>query len=147
MIDREIVCTRLSRMRECVCRLSRLVESGRDAYLGSQDRRELAEHNLRIAIEALLDIGNHVIATQGFPKPLRLADCITILGREEVLPMEFAQKILPMVGLRNRLVHLYLEINHERMYDILTKELNDFERFARYIVEYMDRTQRGQFDA
>jgi uncharacterized protein YutE (UPF0331/DUF86 family) len=42
-----------------------------------------------------------------------------------------------MVQFRNRLVHLYWEVDEEIVYAILQNNLDDFDIFARYILDYM----------
>jgi uncharacterized protein YutE (UPF0331/DUF86 family) len=34
-----------------------------------------------------------------------------------------------MAGVRNILVHEYLEVDHDRLYSIMTRNLGDFEKF------------------
>ncbi|HXV59296.1 MAG TPA: DUF86 domain-containing protein [Vicinamibacteria bacterium] len=130
MVDREILATRLSKLRSALVKLERIAEQARDDYLTNETDRALAEHYLRIALEATLDAGNHVIAAEGFRKPLKLRDVPLILAENRVIPTELAEKLARAVGLRNRLVHGYAEIDHERLHEILNEELIDLERFA-----------------
>jgi len=39
-----------------------------------------------------------------------------------------------MAGYRNRLVHGYAEVTAEEMYQIIKTKLEDFERFAEFII-------------
>lgn len=64
---------------------------------------------------------------------------MAILGEEQVIPQEFARDILPLVGLRNRLVHVYSEIDHDQIYAFLTMRLGDFETYARHIVADVEK--------
>jgi uncharacterized protein YutE (UPF0331/DUF86 family) len=130
LVDREILATRLSKLREALRHLARLAQKTREEYLSSETDRALAEHYLRIALEATLDAGNHVIATEGFRKPLQLRDVPLILAENQVVPFELSEKLARAVGLRNRLVHGYAEIDHGRLYEILTGDLSDLEKFA-----------------
>jgi len=121
-----------------------MAELDRDTYLTGPYWTVLAERYLHVAIEAMLDTANHIIAAEGFRKPLQLRDCLAILGEEQVIPQEFAQDILPLVGLRNRLVHVYSEIDHDQIYAFLTMRLGDFETYARHIVAYVEKdTEAG----
>jgi uncharacterized protein YutE (UPF0331/DUF86 family) len=101
LVDREIVATRLSRLRDSVRHLAEMAELDRDTYLTGPYWTVLAERYLHVAIEAMLDTANHIIAAEGFRNPLQLRDCFAILGEELVIPPEFTQDILPLVGLRN----------------------------------------------
>lgn len=85
----------------------------------------LAERYLHVSIEAMLYTAHHIIAAEGFRKPLQFRDCFAILGEEQVIPPAFAQDIVPLVGLRNRLVHVYADIDHNQIYAVLTTRLGD----------------------
>ena len=107
MVDREIVATRLSKLREALRNLHRIAAKSRAEYLASEMDRALAEHYLRLSLEAVLDTGNHVIAAAGHRKPLQLRDIPLILAENGILPEDLAKKLSGAVGLRNRLVHVY----------------------------------------
>lgn len=70
MVDREIVATRLSKLREALRKLQVIGAKPRAEYLASETDRALSEHYLRLALEAALDAGNHVIAAKGLRKPI-----------------------------------------------------------------------------
>lgn len=85
MIDKEIVATRLSKLREALRCLRDIAAMSRAEFLASAERKALSEHFLRIALESMLDTGNHVIAEMGLRKPLRLRDVPLILDEHELL--------------------------------------------------------------
>lgn len=49
------------------------------------------------------------------------------------LPIDLAQRLMPMAGLRNILVHDYLDLDRGKIYDLLQDCLEDFEQFATQI--------------
>ena len=57
-------------------------------------------------------------------------DAIRLLGRSGYLKPDLAQKLIPMAGLRNILVHDYLDVDRDRIYNLLQDCLEDFEQFA-----------------
>ena len=130
MVDREIVATRLSKLREALRNLHRIAAKPRAEYLASDTDKALAEHYLRLSLEAVLDTGNHVIAAAGHRKPLQLRDIPLILAENGILPDDLAKKLSGAVGLRNRLVHVYADIDHEVIYEVLQRDLGDLEVFA-----------------
>jgi len=50
-----------------------------------------------------------------------------------------------MAKFRNVLVHLYLEVDRQRVYQYLQENLDDFETFARYVGEWL-KTHAGEED-
>lgn len=86
------------------------------------------ESFLRRALEALLDLGRHVLA-KGFGKaPAEYADVARQLGVVDVLPSGVAERFILMARYRNRMVHFYDEVSDVELYALLTEHLGDFER-------------------
>lgn len=99
------------------------------------------EHGLQLSIQLLLDIGNHILAGLGISDIEEYRDIVSRLGREEIIPKEFAERISGMAGLRNLLVHEYMEIDPERLQYFLTSHLDDFKQFAAFIKEYLEENK------
>jgi uncharacterized protein YutE (UPF0331/DUF86 family) len=97
------------------------------------------ERNFQVAIECILDIGNHIIAERGFESPDDNEDIIRILGNEGIVPLDFAESIKGIAGFRNILVHEYTGIDYGLLYNYLVNRLDDFREFARYISAYIEK--------
>ena len=85
----------------------------------------------------MLDIGSHIIAEEGLGDPLEYRDIFIILTQTKILPKHRETAFLNMVGLRNRIVHLYEEIDHKRIHHFLKKDLSDFEVFLKAATRYL----------
>jgi len=135
-VDPQIVKARIAKIEESVDRLREIAAAGgRNPF---SDKRTLTESErlFHVAIQSLLDIGNHLIAGLGFREPEGYADIIDVLGEEGVIPRRFAASIRKMAGLRNILVHDYLEVDPAKLRDAL-RRTGDFERYCRYVVKYL----------
>lgn len=97
------------------------------------------ERNFHVAIECILDIGNHIIAEKGFETPESNEDVIRILGEEGVITPEFADRIKGLAGFRNILVHEYTGIDYRLLYDYLLHRLDDLREFARNISVFLEK--------
>lgn len=105
-----------------------------------KDVRNLSVHHLRIALESVLDISRHIIAVKGFGiADLEIENIIDILGKNGVIPYQFSQKIRGMAGMRNAIVHVYWNLDYGTIFETVKNRLADFEDFARYIMEYVDK--------
>jgi uncharacterized protein YutE (UPF0331/DUF86 family) len=110
-----------------------------DELTGNDLLLSAVERNFQAAIECVLDIGNHMIAEQGFETPDDNEDIIRILGEEGVIPSEFAGGMKGMAGFRNILVHEYTDIDYEVLYHYLVNRLDDFRTFAKHISDYLEK--------
>jgi len=138
LIDREIVATRLSKLREALRKLKALAAKSREEYLASETDQALAEHFLRLALEAVLDTGNHIVAAKGLRKPLHLRDIPLILAENRLISSELGERLARAASLRNRLVHTYAEIDHQILFRVLHEDLADLEAFAVVVARLAD---------
>ncbi len=133
MVDRDVVFQRLATLRLNARRLASSLAEGRERFVSDEDLYLKAERCLQLAIQAMLDIGTHIIADQGLSRPAGYEDVVPELGRAGILSAELVARLSGTAGLRNILVHDYLAVDHGRMFDDLTTGLRDFEEFARAI--------------
>jgi uncharacterized protein YutE (UPF0331/DUF86 family) len=84
----------------------------------------------------MIDVADHLIAERGWPRPETGRDALITLGGQGVVPVPFAERIAPMAGLRNLLVHGYLTIDRRELYRHLSR-VEDFSEFIRYIHAYL----------
>lgn len=145
-INIQRVDTVLKNLKESLSDLRRLVSSIEDlkTFMSEEKRdvRNLCIHHLRIALESILDIARHIIAVKGFGiADLETVNMIDILANNGVIPYDFSQKARGMAGMRNAIVHVYWNLDYEKLFEMLKHRLHDFEDFARYIVDYVKKDE------
>ena len=86
-------------------------------------------YGLLESIQIVIDIACKVSAHYNLGNPKNYKDCVKLLEKHAYVTPELAKKVIGMVGLRNLLVHEYVEIDEERLYEFLTL-LDDFVAFA-----------------
>jgi uncharacterized protein YutE (UPF0331/DUF86 family) len=88
------------------------------------------ERYLQLAIQAVLDICNHIVADDRLGMVEEYRDAVRLLGESGYLDPDLAKRLMPMAGLRNILVHDYLDVDREKLHTLLQNCLEDFEQFA-----------------
>jgi uncharacterized protein YutE (UPF0331/DUF86 family) len=80
------------------------------------------------AIEAGVDVAQHVCASEGWDPPRDNGDAIRLLGVHGVLSADLADRLRRAVGFRNVLVHDYVEVDDGIVLDRLGNlaDLDDF---------------------
>jgi uncharacterized protein YutE (UPF0331/DUF86 family) len=84
------------------------------------------------AIEACLDIAQHVCASEGWGPPADNADALRLLGDHGVIPNALAVSMRRAVGFRNVLVHEYVRVD-DAVVDARLEDLSDLEAFVRSV--------------
>jgi uncharacterized protein YutE (UPF0331/DUF86 family)/predicted nucleotidyltransferase len=140
MINREQVERFVFLIRDAVRELQalKLEEMGLEMYQGDKRTQALSEHYLRIATEALLDLGRHVIVKTGLGVPQEYREVGKILREKRVVPTDLGKQIEAMAGMRNILVHLYWDLDYNLLYKTIVNDLDAFEGCIEHIFRYLD---------
>lgn len=101
----------------------------------AQDPHKIAsaKYNFIVAIEAAIDIGNHLISKNGLRVPEDYADTFRVLTENGLFPHVFGERLADMARFRNRLVHLYWAVDVAQLHQNLCQELGDFNLFRQYL--------------
>lgn len=130
----EVVEKRIRAFKGALQKLREIYESGKDEFLKNWKLQDSALRNFQVAIESLTDIANHIISEKNWDRPTGYKDIIRVLNKKGVIPDEFLDTANKIMGFRNLIVHEYLSLELEKIYDNLTK-LDDLEKFLGYLLE------------
>jgi uncharacterized protein YutE (UPF0331/DUF86 family) len=127
----------ISEMRRAINRLRFLKTLDKKSFLNDPDKIGSAKYNFIVAIESAIDICNHIISQNGYRAPEDYADTFHILGEQGAFDKDFIKDLKDMTKFRNRLIHLYWEVDDEQVYEILQTRLNDFKTFLNNIAVFL----------
>ena len=133
MVDRDTFDRRLAKLEELLGDLRRIApkrSAERDAFLSDRGVQAQAERWLELAAECCIDLAHHLIADRGWRSPRTYRETFEILRDNGVLDTELCVAMQGWAGLRNVLTHLYLDVDHARICDVLERELDQLDRFA-----------------
>ncbi len=128
-LDKERIQQLLGNMRESVHLLQELANLDKTDFVNDRHKQSSAKYNFVTAIEAAIDIANHIISRKAFRSPENYADTFQVLAEEGILDNEFAEELQKMARFRNRLVHLYWKLDVNEIWRILQSRLGDFDRY------------------
>ena len=106
-----------------------------------RDKRNIwaAESCLRRTIEALMDLGRHILA-KGFGRGVsEYEEIASILAEVGVLAGEESKLFKTLAGYRNRMVHFYHEISDKELFEICSSQLPDIISTAEAIKKWINK--------
>lgn len=139
LADPEIVNRRLREIGRRLAALRALRELGREVGRADEGVRAQVERHLQVMIQSAIDIALHVLADDTDRTPEDYGSAFTLLAQAGVVAPDLAARLRLAAGLRNLLVHAYLDIDPGRLWEHL-EHLDDLVEFARQITEYLDGT-------
>jgi uncharacterized protein YutE (UPF0331/DUF86 family) len=136
-IDAEVVTRLIAEMEQAVAKLRSLAVLSQDKFLADSNFYDAAKYNLIVAVEALIDLCNHIIVQEKLGKPEEYADVLRIIGARLSLDADFIIKLEKMAKFRNLIVHLYWKVDNSEVYNILKNNLDDFDLIKKTLIEYL----------
>ena len=127
--DEDVVLAKFSNVRKTVAAI-RLVNGPEHERVDEWIRFDATVLNLQRAVEALLDLANHLISANGWELPRDGRHAFSILAEKGLLPAPSVELARAMVGFRNIAVHDYAALDPEVVRGIVRDRLGDLESVA-----------------
>ena len=137
MVNPEILRLRLSTLREYYGRLTRLKKFTRAHFKEDPMIHAAVERCLQISAQTMIDIAGHIVADQNLGSPQDYRETFRILGEHKIISKPFSQKLQDWAGFRNILVHDYVKLDLDKVYDTLQNDLRDIEQFAKRFAQFL----------
>ena len=126
-----------SEMDEALRKLNGFSKFQMEAFLAHEEMIDAAKYDFIVAIEAMIDICNRIISVDKLGYPQDYSDMIRLMGEKGQFQENLVKQLIEMVKFRNLLVHLYWEVENEKLYEYLKNNLGDFEAFKSAIRNYL----------
>jgi uncharacterized protein YutE (UPF0331/DUF86 family) len=144
VIDRRVINERLEYIRSTLARLNRHRGLPLEEFLADEDGYRASLYDLQTCLEAIADIGNHIIAAMALRKPRDRRDIMAVLAEAGVIPKPLGERLGKAQAMRNIIVHGYLDIVLDEVYKAIQEDLGDIEEFCRDVIGYVDRVTEGR---
>ena len=111
------VTERLAAMHGYLEELAPLAALSLDQYLADSEKRRAAERLLQLVVESATDAARMLMLGKGYnPGPSHVA-CFENMRKRHLLSRHLADRLIEYVSLRNVVVHDYLTLNDETVYN------------------------------
>lgn len=137
-IDRERILERIAYIRRQMLEIRTLVQDKTRSEVIEDDWLiKGLKYSLQTSVEALIDIAYHLSAKQFNHAPVDARDALQYLVSKKILSSGDFETYSSMVGFRNRVVHGYQQVSAQRVYEIASGEMSNFESFIGQILTHI----------
>lgn len=134
MVDPDVVAAKVDVIDRCLARIAE-VRGERRAQLSPVDVDDITSLNLQRAVQAGIDLANHVAAREGYGLPDSTAGVFSLLAERGIIGRDLADRLRRMVGFRNIAIHDYKTIDPAIFESIVQHHLGDLRDLANAVVE------------
>lgn len=140
MIDKELIKNKMADIEKYLKELDPILKSGSRIIIDDNLRLHTVERLFQLIVDTAVDINTHIIMASDFNVPDDSYSTFVALGENKILPMDFAIRIAPSVGLRNLIVHKYGNVDLKKMVDDVINEIGDYVEYLRTINSFLEKT-------
>lgn len=137
MVNKSVIINKLDQLSKYYQQLEKYKNIKDEDLKNDLDKLWSVERGLQLCIQTILDIGNHILSEKGIVVD-NYSEIFEKMGKVEIIPEDFGNRIKGMAGFRNILVHEYTDVDIEVVVDVLNNSLDDFNKFAYYINDYLE---------
>lgn len=139
MIDSNKILSKLRLIKENMVKLGKLKEVPEEVFLKDFEKHDSAKYSLQTSIEAMIDICNHIISRKCLGMPKTKADAFIILCRNNILSPDMQDTYTAMARFRNRVVHLYEQVDTADVYQYVAEGISDITMFVDDINKFLSK--------
>jgi uncharacterized protein YutE (UPF0331/DUF86 family) len=137
MVKAESIAKRLLNLEKYLSILSTLQKYNFNDFIANPLVYGSSERFLHLSIEALMDIGNHVVSDLNLGTVNWSSDIPALLREHGYLDDRQTDVFVKMIGFRNTLVHEYIEIDRAIVYDILHNHLEEIRDLMKAFTKFV----------
>jgi len=141
-VSRRILIDRMAWIDQMLAEIQKLPLESYEAFTSDSRNVWAAESCLRRALEAIMDLGRHILAKKFGHGVTEYKQIGQELQREGVITQRDSKRLQILAGYRNRMVHYYHEIGTREFYEICRNNLQDVlkakDAMIRWIKDHPD---------
>jgi uncharacterized protein YutE (UPF0331/DUF86 family) len=137
--DRRKVEDRIDRIRRFKRDLEEFGRIPRESFRTNRERQYAVLHAMQSAIEGCIEIASHIVSADRLGAPTDHAHLFSLLEQSRVISSAVAESMRQMARFRNRIVHLYWDLDLDLVYGYLTGRLGDLDSYLTAIEEYLGK--------
>jgi len=138
VVDRQILENLLNKLQKTLSKLERM-EFSPEEFAENEDIQDLVDRRLQVAIECCIDMATHLASGLNLPGQDTAGEVFKLLAEEKILDRKLSEKLSEACGLRNILVHEYLTINYDLVFQNYKYNLVDLKEFAKVIIDFLEK--------
>ena len=93
-------------------------------------------------VECASDINTHVILESGERPPENYSSSFIKAAEVKLINNELANKLKGSGGMRNIIVHEYMEIDDKKVYEVIPTAISDYKEYIRQVYDFLDRLEK-----
>jgi uncharacterized protein YutE (UPF0331/DUF86 family) len=136
--ERGVIERRLKELDQILQELGKYRTLSQDVFKADLSKRWIIERGLIAAASMIFDIADHILSGRFGYYGESYEGSLQALCEKKVVSRGLYDRMKGLGGFRNILIHSYIEIDPQEVFENFQKALNAFPRFAQEIMTWMN---------
>ena len=138
----DLIYQKLANAKEYLSQLKELHPHSVDGYISNLKNKRAIERQIQLVVEAVIDAGEIIVIDLSARPPRTRKEVITKLRELKVITPGLATKIIPLVSLRNRIVHEYDVVKDDLVYLSIKKVVDGVNDLTNNLTAYLSASNQ-----
>lgn len=144
MANKEILYSLLDKFREYIGKLKVLQEKSKEEFIGDWIFDWSLDRGLQLSIECSVDIGQEIISGKNLRKPKTYKETFLVLAEAGIISKELSENLQRLSKFRNELVHDYMIVGTDEIYEVLENDVKYFEEYLLAIEKFIKEKENAE---
>lgn len=137
-MDRQIITKRINLMIKLINRLKQFKTITFEEYVNNFDFQLITERLLEVLVELASDINGYLLVQLYQSPPDTYSTSFREVGQKKIISHELAIELAKSAGMRNILVHQYVDIDSQIVYASIKKALIQYPQYIQEITIFLN---------
>lgn len=142
MIDIDLLRRKLSRLNMYLEKLKPVSERSLEEYKTDTYLKYSAERLIQLVVECASDVNNHVVVEKRNRPPEDYSSSFIKAAEAGLISMDLAERIKYSGGMKNILVHEYMDVDDEKVYKTIPVAIKDYKEYIKQVDEFIDNLKK-----
>lgn len=139
MTGYETILRHIDQLRLYLQRIYELRQHTREKVLTDWHIQFQVDRALQLAVEVVISVAEQLIAILDLPIPDSSKEAVRALAGVDVLTPELSEEMARAVGFRNIIVHGYMGIDYNIVYDVVQDNVMYLEHFVAQVAAFVEK--------
>ncbi|KAF0134363.1 MAG: hypothetical protein FD145_743 [Candidatus Saganbacteria bacterium] len=141
MIDIELIRRKLARLNMYLDKLGPMTKYTFNEYLSDTFLKYSTERLVQLIVECATDINGHVVVELKGRPPEDYTSSFIRASDVGLINFELANRLKASGGMRNLLVHEYMEIDDKKVYETIPVCINDYKEYIKQVEKFIKNNE------
>lgn len=140
----DIVKEKLAKLVEFLRELEKVKTASFEKYKSNPAIKRSCERLIQLIVESAADINSNVVIGLKDLPPKDYYDTFIKAGEVKLISSELSKKLAPWAGLRNRIVHEYVEIKDRLVFEKVELTIENFGEYVQQVEKFIESNSESE---